>query len=56
MRSRLTRTHQELERIIRQGTQEDAARATRAARAYTVTLALLDELEKLQRGGSGATK
>ncbi|HEX8474459.1 MAG TPA: hypothetical protein VF666_10530 [Pyrinomonadaceae bacterium] len=55
MRSRLTRSHQELERVVRQGTPEDAARATRAARAYAVTLSLLDELEKLQRAGGGAT-
>ena len=49
MRARLTRTHQALERVIRQGAQEDADRAARAARAYTATLTLLDNLEQLQR-------
>ncbi|HEX7314742.1 MAG TPA: hypothetical protein VF297_12525 [Pyrinomonadaceae bacterium] len=51
LRARLTRTNQDLERALRQGTSEDAARAGRAARAVEVTLALLEELEQLKRGG-----
>ena len=53
MRSRLGRTSQDLERVIRQGSREDAERATRAARAVSVTLELLDSLEQIRRGGAG---
>lgn len=49
MRTRLARTNQDLERVIRQGSKEDAERATRASRAYKTALALLDSLEELQR-------
>ena len=52
MRGRLARTNQELERVIRQGTREDADRATRAARAVTLTLALLDTLDGMRREGA----
>ncbi len=52
MRARLARTNQDLERVLRQGPKEDAERAARASRAVGVTLALLDELEKLKRGGA----
>ncbi|HEX8355497.1 MAG TPA: hypothetical protein VF611_21500 [Pyrinomonadaceae bacterium] len=52
MRGRLTRTGQELERVVRQGTREDADRAARAARAVTLTLALLDSLEGMRREGA----
>jgi hypothetical protein len=52
MRGRLTRTNQELERVVRQGTREDAARAERAARAVTLTLALLDSLDGMRREGA----
>jgi hypothetical protein len=48
MRARLARTSQDLERVIRRGTKEDADRATRAARAYSVTLGFLDALEKIR--------
>ena len=50
MRSRLSATHRELERVVRLGTREDAERATRAARAYQLVSSLLDELEGLGRG------
>ncbi len=49
MRGRLARTNQELERVVRQGTREDADRAARAARAITLTLSLLDTLEGMRR-------
>ena len=55
MRARLARTGQELERVVRQGTKEDAERASRAARAVTQTLSLLDQHEELRREG-GAKK
>ena len=51
MRARLTRTGQDLERVVRQGPKEDAERAARAARAVAVTLQFLDDLEKLRREG-----
>lgn len=51
MRARLARTHQTVERVIRQGGREDAERATHVSRAYAATLALLENLEKLQRQG-----
>ncbi len=52
MRARLARTAQELERVVRQGTREDADRAARAARAVTLTLGLLDTLEAMRREGA----
>ena len=52
MRGRLARTNQELERVIRQGTREEADRAVRAARAVTLTLALLDTLDGMRREGA----
>jgi hypothetical protein len=52
MRGRLAHTNQGLERIVRQGTKDDAARAARVTRAYKVTFALLDELEQLRAKGS----
>jgi hypothetical protein len=51
MRARLTRTGQDLERVVRQGPKEDAARAARAARAVAVTLQFLEDLERLRREG-----
>lgn len=51
MRARLARTGQELERVVRQGTKEDAERASRAARAITQTLSLLDQLDAMRREG-----
>lgn len=46
MRSRLTLTSQNLERVIRQGARADADRALLIARSYGLTLTLLDELER----------
>ena len=51
MRARLTRTGQDLERVVRQGPKDDAERASRVARAVAVTLQFLDDLEKLRREG-----
>lgn len=52
MRGRLARTNQELERVVRQGTREDAERAGRAARAVALTLELLETLDGMRRGGA----
>jgi hypothetical protein len=52
MRTRLARTGQELERVVRQGPREDAERAARAARAVTLTLQLLDTLDRMRREGA----
>lgn len=52
MRGRLARTGQELERVVRQGTREEADRAARAARAVTLTLELLDALDGMRREGA----
>ena len=52
MRGRLARTNQELERVVRQGTREDADRAARAARAVALTLALLESLDGMRREGA----
>ena len=49
MRARLTRTSQDLERVVRQGPKEDADRATRATRAVSATLKFLSDLEGLRR-------
>lgn len=52
MRAKLTRTSQDLERVVRQGPKDDAARAARAARGVAVTLQFLDDLERLRREGA----
>ena len=52
MRQRLTLTSQNLERVIRQGTKDDAERAARALRAVGATLGLLDSLENLRQQGA----
>lgn len=51
MRAQLTRTGQDLERVVRQGPKEDAERAARAARAVDVTLRFLADLDQLRREG-----
>jgi hypothetical protein len=45
MRSRLERTRQSLERVVRQGPSADSTRAARILSAYDLTLSLLQELE-----------
>ena len=46
MRSRLTLTSQNLDRVIRQGAKADAERALLISRSYGLTLTVLDELER----------
>ncbi len=45
LRTRLSHTCHELERVIRQGSQTDAERAQKALQAWGQTLSFLDELE-----------
>ena len=45
MRNRLTQSQRGFERVVRQGRPQDAAQAARVARAYTLALGLLAELE-----------
>lgn len=52
MRARFSRSKQALERVVRQGTKDEAERATRALRAYETVSGLLDDLQKLQREGA----
>lgn len=49
MRSKLSRTSQDLERVIRQGSKEDAERAERAVKAIGVTQDFLNTLEQMRR-------
>jgi hypothetical protein len=51
IRSQLTQTNQYLERVIRQGTKDDADRAVLISRSFDLTLTLLNELEG-QLGGT----
>ena len=52
-RGRLDRTNQDLERVVRQGTKEDADRASRASRAVLLTLSFLGDLDQLRRTQPG---
>lgn len=49
MRTRLKRTVQSIERVLRHGTKEELERAVRAAAAYRTVLELLDELQQQAR-------
>lgn len=44
-RGRMAQTRQQLERVVRQGSPQEAARASRAIAAYDQALGFLDELE-----------
>lgn len=46
MRAQLVQTNQRFERVIRQGTKEDADRAALISRSYDLALSVLDELER----------
>jgi hypothetical protein len=50
MRERFSRSTQALERVVRQGTKDEAERASRALRAYEAATGLFDDLQKLQQG------
>ena len=49
MRSRLERTRQSLERVVRQGPAADSISAARILSAYDLALSLLQELEEGSR-------
>lgn len=55
MRSRLSATARELERIVRQGTKEDAEKAGRVIKAINVTLDFLNTLEQMRRAQEAKT-
>ena len=46
---KLAATRENLERVVRYGTQAEAARAERAARAVEVTLEFLQNLQKMRQ-------
>ncbi|HEY8561471.1 MAG TPA: hypothetical protein VIL74_13935 [Pyrinomonadaceae bacterium] len=48
-RARLTATRENLERIIRYGTREEAERAARAVKAVDTTLEFLESLQKMRQ-------
>lgn len=50
LRQRFQTLNNDLQRIVRQGTQAEAARAASVSRALEITLDLFDQLEQLQRG------
>ena len=52
MRERFSQSKQALERVLRQGTKDDAERAKRVLRAYEAVSGLFDDLQKLQREGA----
>ena len=47
-RSRLTNTRENLERVIRYGSRDEAVRAEKASRAVNITLDFLDTLKKMR--------
>ena len=49
MRARMSVTNQDLERVVRQGSKDEAERAARILRAYQAAFKLLDDLADFQR-------
>lgn len=49
IRAKFNKTHQELERVIRQGSKADAEKAEITLQAINITLAFLANLEELKR-------
>lgn len=47
-RSRLINTRENLERVIRHGSRDEAGKAEKAARAVKITLDFLDTLQKMR--------
>ncbi len=50
--SKLTNTRENLERIVRYGNRDEAARATRAVRGIEVTLEFLNTLQNFRQKGN----
>jgi cell fate (sporulation/competence/biofilm development) regulator YlbF (YheA/YmcA/DUF963 family) len=49
IRGKFDKTQQDLERVIRQGSKEDAEKAGKVSRAIKITLDLLDNIEELKQ-------
>ena len=49
MQRRMQTTVDDLERVIRRGTKEDAGKAAKVVEAYRITMNFLDELETIRR-------
>jgi cell fate (sporulation/competence/biofilm development) regulator YlbF (YheA/YmcA/DUF963 family) len=49
IRGKFGKTQEDLERVIRQGSKEDAEKAGRVSRAIKITLDFLDNLEELKQ-------
>ena len=49
MKREMQATVDDLERVVRRGSQEDAAQAAKVIEAYRITLSFLDELETIRR-------
>lgn len=49
MRQKMQSTVDDLERVIRRGTKDDAEKAARAVEAYKTVLSFLDELENMRQ-------
>jgi cell fate (sporulation/competence/biofilm development) regulator YlbF (YheA/YmcA/DUF963 family) len=49
IRGKFDKTQQDLERVIRQGSKEDAEKASKVSRAIKITLDFLDNIEELKQ-------
>lgn len=49
MKRRMQTTVDDLERVIRRGTREDAGKAVKVVEAYRITVKFLDELETIRQ-------
>jgi cell fate (sporulation/competence/biofilm development) regulator YlbF (YheA/YmcA/DUF963 family) len=49
IRGKFGKTQEDLERVIRQGSKEDAEKAGKVSRAIKITLDFLDNLEELKQ-------
>jgi pantoate kinase len=49
MKRKMQATVDDLERVIRRGTKEDAGKAAKAVEAYRIALNFLDELETIRQ-------
>ena len=49
MKDKMQATVDDLERVIRRGSKDDAAKAAKVVEAYRITLKFLDELEMIRQ-------
>ena len=49
MKQKMTATIEELERVVRRGSQQDAAKAAKVITAYQTALSFLSELEAIRQ-------